>query len=292
MAFNPFTKDERPTMAAFNEKLKEAYQSVSPEKLASYETAGSYEWIAPDWANGKEYKIGVLIIGGGASGGAGVNTTSTGSYYVPGGASGFSTSIVDVITPGEKFPLVVGAGGKSATHTTGGASGTAGGSSAFNGVTASGGSSSSRASTVVTLTTMTNGASPTRCASDSASSLSGFWGGGIITINNSDDVYGRPDQCINPFTGERILGSGGSAYSNTSTTDTAVAGAGGKDPLTGLGGGDAAVAVDGGTAQAEDASLPGCGGGAANVASSGGRAISGAGADGAVYIYFLGVADE
>ena len=37
-------------------------------KIASYETAGAYEWEAPDLCDGQPYKIGVLVIGAGGGG--------------------------------------------------------------------------------------------------------------------------------------------------------------------------------------------------------------------------------
>lgn len=287
---------EDPTVnEAFARLNKNLIEKPAFQKIASYEIAGAYQWTAPDLADGKAYKIGVLIIGAGASGGACVNPTSSGAYYAPGGPSGFSATFVGSVNPGEVVLVVVGAGGQPATKTdsdTAGVGGNAGGSSSFNGVVATGGQTTSRSSTVATNPVLVNGASPSKCTSSASANLNGVWGGAMLILSNSTTIVGRPDLCINPFTGERILGSGGSAYSSTSGTDSAAAGNGGKDPLTGLGGGNGAAAVDGTAAIAEDASLPGCGGGAANVAGESTSATSGAGADGAVYIYFLGVADE
>ena len=85
-----------------------------------------------------------------------------------------------------------------------------------------------------------------------------------------------------------MLGGGGTAWS--SDDDAVAAYSAGKNPLTGLGGGSAAVSITGG-ATAEDATEPGCGGGGV-VRRDGYDGHSGAGADGAVYIYFLGVTAE
>lgn len=262
------------------------------KKIASYETAGSYQWTAPDLADGKAYKIGVLIVGAGASGEAKVNTTSSSGVYLAGGPSGFSTAIIIEVISGSAHNLVVGAGGPSATATSTSRVSNAGGSSAFDGVVAEGGRKSTRNTDTDKIAL--NGASPGRCIGSSSEYIDGLWGGTVLAASsNYYECFGRPEQCINPFTGEIFLGSGGGAYTSTSgSPDTAKAGLGGKNPVTGLGGGDGAAGIDGATVRAENASLPGCGGGAANVTTSGGKATSGAGADGAVYIYFLGVADE
>ena len=77
-------------------------------------------------------------------------------------------------------------------------------------------------------------------------------------------------------------------------TGVVVASPGGKDPVSGLGGGDAVANQGDIETTAYSATSPGCGCGAAvmrNTSSAGPSSPihSGAGADGAIYIYAMGV---
>lgn len=248
-------------------------------KIASYETAGSYQWTAPDLVDGKAYKIGVMIIGAGASGCG--DTTGTGSSqinYCPGGASGFSRVMTKVVSPGDVAAIVIGQGGAKVTGAT---SGKSGGTSSFGGITALGGIGRGVTENPNTESFLYSfGACPGRTGN-------GFFGMDRSDLEPDNDCFlGIPAQCFNPFEQKEILASGGGAY--TRKTDSGSAGTGGKNPLTGKGGGDGAYSVTG-AATATAATEPGCGGGSASAK---GTPTSGAGADGAVYIYFLGVADE
>lgn len=257
------------------------------EKIASYETAGSYQWTAPDLADGKAYKIGVMIIGAGGSGCADKTGTGSSQYnHCSGGASGYSRAIAKEVSPGEVITLVVGKGGARVSDSTDRTVGKTGGTSSFDGVTALGGEGGDpvqdSGSTAVSVTL---GACPGR--STHGGKRDGFFGMDRSDIDTYYDSYlGIPAQCFNPFEQKEILASGGGAY--TAKTSSGSAGKGGKNPLTGKGGGDGAYNISG-NATATAATEPGCGGGSASAS---GTATSGAGADGAVYIYFLGVADE
>lgn len=191
------------------------------------------------------------------------------------------------VSPGETYNLVVGAKGNAVSSTTSSTSGKSGGTSSFNGIVASGGVGRDVEQNSTTLIEVYSlGACPGRCNNRGAT-INGCFG-----MDRSDYVHGMftylgvPSQCFNPFENKEILASGGGAY--TQKTDSHVAGTGGKDPQTGLGGGNGAASVSG-NANATAANAPGCGGGSASAS---GKATSGAGADGAIYIYFLGVADE
>lgn len=246
----------------------------SPRKIASYETAGSYTWTAPDLNSGKSYKIGVFIIGAGAAGSAAASSSSK-SYYLPGGGSGFTMAIALIVSPGESKALVVGAGGTSPATTTFVSPSKSGGSSSFAGAVAGGGQ------VPVNSSSWTN--AQTSLGSNDGTDEEGAFGG---TPRDAYDKSGRPDQCLNPFENTRIMGSGGGAHGTT----TGNAFPGGKDPITGLGGGDG-VYANGVSVVGKPGTTPGSGGGAA-YSYGGPSASGGAGADGAVYIYFLGVADE
>lgn len=258
-----------------------------PIKIASYEVAGSYQWTAPDLIDGKPYKIGVLIIGGGGSGGCGYRGSGSTTRYTNGGAAGFTAHLALRVNPGDVKSLVVGVGGSPVT-TTVSVSGNNGGSSAFDEVVVDGGEGGYSNSSAA------GGNSGSR---GSYRGYRGYYGLESIKDNvgsNSDlgTIFARfntPEQCFNRFECVEILGSGGGVRGLEGEHYTE-ARPGGKNPLTGKGGGNGGgVTGDADTAIGEDASEPGCGGGAA---AGGASRRSGAGADGAVYIYFLGVSDE
>lgn len=255
--------------------------------LWSKTTAGAENWVAPDLFGGKSYKIGVLVIGGGGSGGAAIGRYSNGTYKIAemrGGSSGESLCFEMEVTPGASYPVVVGLGGEAESLTVGGkhtqdSSGSSGGASSFDGKTADGGSAGGSISSG-----RPNGAQPNSYTGDAS------FGGEIVpaynSYNGAQSAAGNPAMCFNPFEHKRILGAGGNAGEYASK--------GGVDPITGLGGSDGVYKVNS-NAVATAATAPGCGGGAASAYTSRDvemelNATSGKGGDGAVYIYVQGVA--
>lgn len=259
------------------------------DKIQSYETAGSYTWTAPDlFGDGRKYKIGVLVIGGGGSGGATVSVAAgAATSHALGGASGRSTAFVMEVTPGNTYAVVVGAGGASVSASNSQVAGKAGGTSSFNGKTAAGGSGGTghKGEQTEYTTVLTGGQLP------NLRRHSNYGGSTIGAV--SSVLVGDVTSCINPFEGTRILGAGGSAYSNFwSGGSGGNSYNGGKNPLnSSKGGGNGSYAAASSTVPTGVAgNEAGCGGGAAaNTAGSGTKtAKSGAGAAGAVYIYVLG----
>lgn len=236
--------------------------NVGWKLLHAYTVRGSYVWVAPDLFCGTDYFIGVLVIGGGGSGAS--RKTNGSSSYLPkltGGASGYSQSIIRRVAPGESINVIIGAGGASVTDSFYGNDGMA---SSFGAITANGGEQGKGSYTDYYIS---KGAS------------NGIVGKGTFGGVESDD----PLSCFNPFTAERILGSGGGAEQRQGTGSLAlVVYEGGKSQITGLGGGDGSDRNAG-----ENASAPGCGGGTA-ATNSVKPYPSGAGADGAVYLYVFG----
>lgn len=100
--------------------------------IKSYKTAGSFTFTVPDRYGGKNYRLGVYMVGGGGSG-AGI-TGSNGC--ASGGAAGYGKNLELTVTPGTKIALTVGAGGAAVTAP---ANGNAGGATSFNGTSVSGG---------------------------------------------------------------------------------------------------------------------------------------------------------
>lgn len=241
--------------------------------LEKYESAGSYTWTAPDLFNGEPYYIGVLIVGAGGSGAASKVASSNNVYSQPsGGASGFSNAHIRKVNPGDTFNIVVGRGGISVTNSTLNnlTRGNSGGSSSFGGVVANGGYGGQQSGR----------AFGGQCSSDDASITDNLFGGVIPSPSStSSKIVYDPNSCFNPFECKKILGAGGSA----SFFSSAISQKGGKDPVTGLGGGDSAAVY--GNAVGSPATAPGCGGGAAVCYGSDYTATSGAGANGEVTIY-------
>ena len=296
-------------------------QAVAPVVNASwvlkqaYTTAGSYTWTAPDLFNGRDYTIGVMVIGGGASGTAYVaNTVAAGTIGASGGPSGYSAYTVLKITPGSSYALVVGAGGAavSANRKSSGTSftiGNGGSSSSFGGfLIANGGFVYDSISATYGV-----GGQPAILPSNlSSAGISEYvnlnlFGGvylGPLLGTKSDGLLSYMDvlSCYNPFEQKRMLGAGGFGGVTKVTSDgvstyTHYLGKGGKDAATGLGSPDGEVALltaTGSVAASGVPTAPGCGGCGMLVyckssISSGITAISGAGADGAVMIYVMGV---
>lgn len=262
--------------------LLDKTQQTGWKLIQSYTTAGSFTWTVPDLFNGKSYIIGVLVIGAGGSGAARASDGSSSAYYDAfGGNSGYSAYFTMEVTPGQEYSGVVGKGGDA--KTTGSVTGNAnavgenGGSSSFDGVVADGGEGGDGYLSNV-------GAQISLLSSDAQ------WGGQIIYSNysNFNDVLGSPIDCYNPFEQTRMLGAGGFAERGTNSAYS-----GGKNPLTGLGGGDGKTGYSYTTnpVKGGDATDAGCGGGGAHIGinSVSGTATSGAGADGAVKIYAQGV---
>lgn len=251
--------------------------------LKAYLAAGTYNWTAPDLFSGKTYDVGVMVIGGGGAGGF-CSGSGSGSTFpmATGGGSGFTLSFILTVTPGKVYKAVVGAGGTpvgySANHPTGRPGGN-GGTSSFNGVHALGGYGGLYGNNIIcngangAQGSIGNGIISDRPSDNSSYETIPF--GGKIVLNTGTNGYisgilGSPAQCYNPFECKRIMGAGGSTVNMRNS--------GGKDPLTGKGGGDGGK--DGGQAADDN----GCGGGAAGGAgvTSG---TSGAGGAGAVKIY-------
>lgn len=266
-------ESEDPTVnGAFVQLNRNVIEKPAFQKIASYEVAGSYQWTAPDLADGKAYKIGVLAIGGGGSGGIAQTATGSSAQQATGGASGYTRAIVLEVAPGDTKSLVVGAGGKAKTASMV-SGGLTGGTSSFDGVTADGGSGG-------------GGGASSVPSSNGGQGNSGTQYGEYGRISHANRDCSNPSCCFNPFEGTDILGAGGSVWQYKNNGNIEVY-KGGKNPLTNKGGGDGINGTVG-----NPATEPGCGGGAVAYATSGANRTSGAGADGAVYIYFLGVVDE
>lgn len=268
--------------------------------LNEYTIAGSYIWTAPDLFNGRDYTIGVMVIGGGAGGTAGASYVGDGAE-VSGGPSGRSNYAVVKVSPNSNHTLVIGAGGEGATANRSGSGqsfsrGGNGGTTSFDGaLSALGGGYS----TLSTQADLFGGQLPCYLISADTASLN-FFGG--VTISGLVNRYYSKDtsamtmdimSCYNPFEHRRILGAGGFAISNSSSW---VSGVGGKDPLTGLGATDGVatkIQTSGAAVVSGAPTAPGCGGGGAacysSTAGTAASATSGAGADGAVMIYVMGV---
>ena len=219
------------------------------------------------------------------------------SYPVAlGGMSGESVSFEMTVTPNIAHTWVVGAKGigYSANQTTmGGGMGSGGGSSSFAGVTARGGSSNTKYgfSTSRVLCDCIGA----QCPSDLVNTNP--FGGYIsfIDYQYASEYSGNPAMCINPFTGQRVLGAGGSRGTTNSPNYSATMP--GVSPVDGLGGGAAsckAFQPIGTSLYASNATSPGCGGGFCYLhidsqnSNASGLARGGDGADGAVYVYVRG----
>lgn len=237
--------------------------NIGWNQLQTYQTAGTYTWTAPNLFGGKNYRIGVLVIGGGGSGGF--------NKYANGGGSGFTVSFQRGIAPGSTHSIVVGAGGASVPYSANGAPGKNGGASSFDGISALGGTGGAHSNS----SSFINGSPGAQPSTGVGSEHVVPFGGQPILTKNTNGaitgVIGQPMQCFNPFENTRILGGGGGVRAGQAAEHIPS----GKDPVTGKGGGDAGV--NGG----RPADSPGCGGGA----SGGTSGSSGAGADGAVIIY-------
>lgn len=178
------------------------------------------------------------------------------------------------VSPGVGYAVVVGAGGLSVTNFNNARErGKAGGSSSFGGIlVANGGEGGYKGSFSDNFTVSYGGVAGT----DDAGS---FGGTGVLLKSQQAGINGTlvrlmttSSFTLNVFELKLCLGSGAGGYYSHNI--------GGKNPLTGKGGGD--IVVDG--VGDGNASETGCGGGASKCA-QGVRSTSGKGADGAVYLY-------
>ena len=299
--------------------LLSTVQKYRWDVIQSYTSAGTYTFTAPDlFGDGRDYEIGVFIQGAGGSGGVAKRVNSS-NYFATavGGAAGYNKISFLTVTPGDEYAVVVGAGGAAVDLDTAefyhSENGNAGGSSSFNSVSADGGDGGA-AAVGNSLTSFLDGAAggvgsdavvndyalPTGSYPDAVTLYTGeapalgqpsrgisFWSTYWYHVEGGN---GYPTMCINPFIGQRILSAGGYATLRVSggylvsqpvltLPDGNSAGAGlayfGTDDVT-----------------ADSATSPGCGGGgAANGYTTDpvNTVTSGAGADGAVFIYARGV---
>jgi hypothetical protein len=265
---------------------------VKWDLLQEYTVAGSYTFTAPDvYGDGREYEIGVFMVGGGGSGGAAKGYSA--SVAINGGGSGHSKTIFATVTPGNNYTVVVGAGGEAVVKDSfSGAPvpGNNGGTSSFNGVVAEGGGAGG-----------TVGADGGQGSDVSDSSrLTTPWGGVETTYPTIGNVSKRikggftiPLECINPFTQKRMLAAGGYAFatSTSSKVQSAVMLDDGLMSSAGAAAYTSSTTDDTPAVTAMSPTSPGCGGGAAVSFAGSGQitpvspCTSAAGADGAVFIY-------
>lgn len=258
-------------------------------KIASFETATSGTWTAPDLlGSGNKYLIGFFIIGAGG-GGAAVNTLNK-EYFAHGGATGKTYAGVMEVTPGSTHPYVIGLGGESfdadyLSSKGGNSKGNPGGTSSFDGHTAEGGEGggcTGRNLWEVGKGSMCSYGNSIECGNQFGGNLAvratHSWAAWTYGFNLCIDM---PHMCFNPFEWTYIMGVGGSICGDKTSTD------GGRDPKTRKGGGYSRF-----NARAGNGSSPGSGGGGLLVESystdpNKKNYVTGAGADGAVYIYTL-----
>ena len=291
-----------------NPQVKDGISRLPWHKIREWTTAGSYTWTAPDLFNGRDYTIGVMVIGGGASGGAYArNGLIEGYIGADGGPSGYSNYAIMKVTPGSTHNIVVGAGGASVTASRSSSGyqfsrGNSGGSSSFNGLLVA------KGGTVISDQKSVGGQPSVQHESLFGSSMSTYGNSNLfggVSAGNANELMDFMDilSCYNPFEQTRILGAGGfggvqKRIINEATVTTTYIGKGGKHPITGLGAPDGEVFETTTTSITYAASgvpnSPGCGGCGMLVykkVSANGNigAKSGAGADGAVMIYVMGV---
>ena len=270
-----------------------AIPNITFREVARYDTAGNYTWVPP-FAGTFVF----LVIGAGGGGAAKVGYSSD-YNRATGGGSGYPKCFASHLSKGttdynqRTVNIVVGAKG-------------IGGSSQYSGsntdATAGGSSSVTIKMLSVTLGSVTaegGGPGDLLHTQDDFQSYfnNGAQVGGYPNANYGPDGlggssnidgywFGIPWICINPVTGEWILGGGAGVTTATSSSGTSTAGTPGLNPLTGKGGGTAARA-DNASVTAGNATESGCGGGAAVVDDRNEdlTATGGDGADGIVIIY-------
>lgn len=219
------------------------------QEVERYTTHGSYTFTAS-----RTGYYGAFIVGGGQSG----QYQRTGVEWesAQGGQCGSVTICVIHLTQNQQIPIVVGQGG-ARKNSEGAAN--IGTQSSFGSLVAMGGGQSTTLPEV-------NGINP--------------------------NGYGEINTFLkfNPFTNENCLGNGANAQ--TTGTNSYFTYKGSKNPLTGLGGGDGHTYGDDVPSSSpvipgEDATEYGCGGGAFVYSGwNSHNAYAGAGADGAVFVYY------
>lgn len=287
------------TSALPDEALRAAALKTKGKLIQSYTVAGTYTWTAPDLNDGADYEVGVLIIGGGGSGGATkVCGGSTLSRFAIGGGSGYARAIKLIVSPGDEFPIVIGFGGASAitaATSVNNATGNNGGSSSFNGIVALGGNAGYALDSAITYGA--NGGQASDCTD--AAQQGQFYSRphvpdkGITPLNYSTGLYAPisyPTMSINPFTGGNILAAGGAIqcrniadWSGRVQVATEIYDDGGI-------GGASKVTYNATSDQScVNPTSVGCGGGAIGfsgpLSNTTNIATSGKGADGGVFIY-------
>ena len=90
---------------------------------AQFTSPGSFNWTAPEGVT----EVSVVAVGGGGGGAQG----ASGGFGSGGGGGGLGWKYRIPVTPGQSYPVVVGAGGARDTDTNAGSNATAGGSSYF-----------------------------------------------------------------------------------------------------------------------------------------------------------------
>ncbi len=284
--------------------LLETVMGLKWDIIQSYTVAGTYTFIPPDlFGDGRDYEVGIFLIGGGGSGGAVRSYDGSIRYAaVSGGGSGHSRCFIMTVTPGVEYAVVVGAGGTSVSTTNSALSGKSGGTSSFDGKTVYGGfggnagynyDGSSGQGTV----SGANGAQGASGRYWHASSNEACAYGTIDfsfynTTYNRSSFHGQstPNECFNPFSFERCLAAGGSANGYCTSTEQYAYGQYAPTLDDDLSAGSAAFSTTPSNITAGTATSVGCGGGAALLAYHDANYLSytitsGAGADGAVKIY-------
>lgn len=284
--------------------------------LAEYNVAGAYTFTVPEDVD----ELGVLVLGGGGSGGVAFlkGTSTNGNTYYGAATGGCSGAIVQKVlskakgefSSGAELAVVVGAGGVGVTKTTGvnGGSGVsagnAGGSSSFAGITAIGGGGG-KGFINSNPTGAGGNTNTTEVGGQISDMVHGNVAKAIAMLRNREAPYGLSDYLHGHSSDMNIwepCGSGERAVNEFDIFDLHIycgAGAGayfaaGIDGTTQImaerakgRAGKSIISTYDGAVIAETATAPGDGGGAAVKANDSNTypATSGAGADGLVLVY-------
>ena len=232
-------------------------------------------WTAPDLFDGNNYDLGVYEIGGGGSGALCVNTSN--SSWASGGASGYGKNfIIKNVAPGTQYSYVIGAGGAALTSTAATAvSGNSGGTTSFNNVSVAGGRGGISATNVAGAQGAAGGQGSDAGANNYENNRALY---GCCQTNDSNlegasgGLSQSPREGQNQFDPNMItLSAGGFANGNRGRYQTIMAMPDGSK------GGDGSI-------NGEDATGYGNGGGS-GVARTAETRKSGAGSDGAIFLY-------
>lgn len=177
----------------------------------------SENWVAPDNIAGNT--INVLLAGGGGGGGGGYYAKSKAYNGGGGGGSGFIEVQKVVITPGQSYPIVIGAGGAGGNE---GTDGTDGGSTIAFGITALGG----------------------KCGKGATIQKGGDGGDGDAGGGGGTGYYGSNSLGGGNGGNGKLFGGGGGGgnASNTANGEFPKCGKGGNGGLFGGGGGSGTAA--------------------------------------------------